>query len=179
MKPDLQSDIDAALKKLAHGPIQGFIDSECCKVLEDLSKQSKKALFEDKDAETSILIRRIPLVSGSDVNAPKNKKARSKATPQGTEAWMTAAKKLLEEQKKNLRDNFGDAFVILDRFDFGSQVLFALAQRQRTHGDGLSFFISGLLQLNVCCCATNYINFCFTICSGYLLDGRRHQDQLC
>ena len=101
------------------------------------------------------------------------------STPQGTEAWMAAAKELLAAQRQLLYENFGGAFVILDSFDFGPQVLFALAQRQRTHGDGLSFFISGLLQLNVCCCATNYINFCFTICSGYLLDGRRQQDQLC
>ena len=117
-------------------------------MLEDLSKQSKDALFEAKDAETSILIRRTPLVSGSDVNAPPKKKART-TTPQGTEAWMAAAKELLAAQRQLLYENFGDAFVILDRFDFGPQVLLASTQRQRTHSDGVSFFISGLLQFNV------------------------------
>jgi hypothetical protein len=62
---------------------------------------------------------------------------------------MAAATKLLAAQRQLLYDKFGSAVVILDRFDFGPQVLFALAQRQRTHGDGLSFFISGLLQFNV------------------------------
>jgi hypothetical protein len=62
---------------------------------------------------------------------------------------MAAATKLLAAQRQLLYDKFGSAFVILDRFDFGPQVLFALAQRQRTHGDGFSFFISGLLQFNV------------------------------
>ena len=85
---------------------------------------------------------------------------------------MAAAKELLAAQRQLLYENFGDAFVILDRFDFGPQVLFALAQRQRTHGDGVSFFISGLLQLNVCCCATNYINFCLLfVVVTYLTDG--------
>jgi hypothetical protein len=149
MRPDLQDDVEVALKKLAHGPIQGFIDPECCKVLEDLSKESKIALFEAKDAETSIHIKRAPLVPGSDVNVPKKVRRSSKKTPQDTEEWMAAATKLLAAQRQLLYDKFGSAFVILDRFDFGPQVLFALAQRQRTHGDGLSFFISGLLQFNV------------------------------
>ena len=148
-KPDLQNDIDAALEKLAHGPIQGFIDPACCKELEDLSKESKKLLFETKDAETSIHIKRTPLVAGSDVNSAKTKKSMSKTTPQGTEAWIAAAAKLLAAQRELLLEKFGGAFVILDRFDFGPQLLFALAQRQRTHGDGLSFFISGLLQFNM------------------------------
>ena len=120
-------------------------------MLEDLSKESKKPLFETKDAETSIHIKRAPLVAGSDVSSSKTKKkvSTSKTTPQGTEAWIAAAAKLLAAQRELLFDKFGGAFVILDRFDFGPQVLFALAQRQRTHGDGLSFFISGLLQFNV------------------------------
>jgi hypothetical protein len=112
-----------------------------------------KLLFETKDAETSIHIKRAPLVAGSDVSSSKTKAkkkvSRSKTTPQGTAAWIAAAAKLLEAQRKLLFEKFGGAFVILDRFDFGPQVLFALAQRQRTHGDGLSFFISGLLQFNV------------------------------
>ena len=131
---------------MACGPIQGFIDPACCQVLEDLSKESKKPLFETKDAETSIHIKRAPLVAGSDVSGSKKKVS---ATPQGTAAWIAAAAKLLAEQRKLLFEKFGGAFVILDKFDFGPQLLFALAQRQRTHGDGLSVFISGLLQFNV------------------------------
>ena len=120
-------------------------------MLEDLSKESKKPLFETKDAETSIHIKRAPLVAGSDVSGSKKKVSvsRSKTTPQDTEAWIAAAAKLLAEQRKLLFEKFRGAFVILDKFDFGPQLLFALAQRQRTHGDGLSFFISGLLQFNV------------------------------
>ena len=120
-------------------------------MLEDLSKESKKPLFETKDAETSIHIKRAPLVAGSDVSRSKKKVSvsMSKTTPQDSEAWMAAAAKLLAAQRKLLLEKFGNAFVILDRFDFGPQLLFALAQRQRTHGDGLSFFISGLLQFNV------------------------------
>ena len=122
-------------------------------MLEDLSKESKKPLFETKDAETSILNKRTPLVADSDVTVSRSKKkvsvSMSKTTPQDSQAWIAAAAKLLAAQRKLLSEKFGDAFVILDRFDFGPQLLFALAERQRTHADGLSFFISGLLQFNV------------------------------
>ena len=120
-------------------------------MLEDLSKKSKKPLFETEDAETSIHIKRAPLVAGSDVSRSKKKVSvsMSKTTPQDSEAWIAAAAELLAAQRKLLLEKFGNAFVILDRFDFGPQLLFALAQRQRTHADGLSFFISGLLQFNV------------------------------
>ena len=120
-------------------------------MLEDLSKKSKKPLFETEDAETSIHIKRAPLVAGSDVSRSKKKVSvsMSKTTPQDSQAWIAAAAKLLAAQRKLLFEKFGGAFVILDRFDFGPQLLFALAERQRTHADGLSFFISGLLQFNV------------------------------
>ena len=77
------------------------------------------------------------------------KKRLSKTAPQNTLEWMKAAAELLAEQKRLLNEIFGDTFVILDRFDFGPQVLLASTQRQRTHSDGLIFFISGLLQFNV------------------------------
>lgn len=146
---DLQDDTKAALEKLANGPIQCFVNPECCKVLEELSKESKEALFAVEDAETSILIKRAPLVLGSDVQAHPKKQRSSKTTPQGTEKWKSAAAELLVELRRLLTLHVGGAWVLLDKFDYGPQVLFALAQRQRTHGDGLSFFISGLLQFNM------------------------------
>jgi hypothetical protein len=128
-------------------------DEGCCKVLEELCKKNKEALFGDlaPESETSILNKRVPLVLDGDVNASskkKKKKSHSKKAPQGTAEWRTAAALLLAEQRRCLLEIFGDAFIILNKFDFGPQVLLGLAQRQRTHGDGLSFFISGLLQFN-------------------------------
>ena len=153
---DFEDDIKAALEKLADGPIQCFIDPACCQVLEELSKKSMETLFTAKDAETSILIKRAPLVLGSDVSVLKRNNKRQRLskntpqdTPQDTVEWKAAAAKLLAEQKRLLREKVGDAWVILEEFDYGPQVLFALAQRQRTHGDGTSFFISGLLQFNM------------------------------
>jgi hypothetical protein len=119
-------------------------------VLEELSTTSMDTLFGAKDAETSILTKRVPLVLGSDINfSSAIKKRLSKNAPQNTLVWMKAAAELLAEQRRLLNEIFGDTFVILDRFDFGPQVLLASTQRQRTHSDGVSFFISGLLQFNV------------------------------
>ena len=125
-------------------------------MLEELCKKNKEALF-GSESETSILNKRVPLDLDGDVNAvsskkkkkmSKKKKKMSKKAPQDTAEWRTAAVLLLAEQRKFLLEIFGDTFIILNRFDFGPQVLLGLAQRQRTHGDGLSFFISGLLQFN-------------------------------
>ena len=119
-------------------------------MLEELCKKNKEALF-GSESETSILNKRVPLDLDGDVNAAssKKKKKMSKKAPQDTAEWRTAAVLLLAEQRRFLLEIFGDTFIILNRFDFGPQVLLGLAQRQRTHGDGLSFFISGLLQFNV------------------------------
>ena len=118
-------------------------------MLEELCKKNKEALF-GSESETSILNKRVPLDLDGDVNAAslKKKKKMSNKAPQGTAEWRTAAALLLAEQRRFLLEIFGDTFIILNRFDFGPQVLLGLAQRQRTHGDGLSFFISGLLQFN-------------------------------
>ena len=124
-----------------------MIDGDCCKVLEELCKKNKEALFGDSASETSILNKRVPLDLDGDVKE-KKKKRYPKNAPQGTAEWRTAAALLLAEQRRFLLEIFGDAFIILNKFDFGPQVLLGLAQRQRTHGDGVSFFISGLLQFN-------------------------------
>ena len=118
-------------------------------MLEELCTKNKEALF-GSESETSILNKRVPLDLDGDVNAAssKKKKKMSKKAPQDTAEWRTAAVLLLAEQRRFLLEIFGDTFIILNRFDFGPQVLLGLAQRQRTHGDGLSFFISGLLQFN-------------------------------
>ena len=112
--------------------------------------KNKEALFGDlaPESKTSILNKRVPLDLDGDVNEKKTKKSHSKKAPQGTAEWRTAAASLLAEQRRFLLEIFGDAFIILNKFDFGPQVLLGLAQRQRTHGDGVSFFISGLLQFN-------------------------------
>ena len=151
---NLQDDVTAALQKLANGPLLCLIEDEecgnCCKVLEELCKKNKEALFGDlaPESETSILNKRVPLVLDGDVNEKKQKKSHPKKAPQGTLEWRSAAAFLHAEQQRFLREIFGGTFIILNKFDFGPQVLLGLAQRQRTHGDGLSFFISGLLQFN-------------------------------
>jgi hypothetical protein len=77
-------------------------------VLEELSKKNKDTLFGAKDAETSILTKRVPLVLGSDINfSNATKKRLSKTAPQNTLEWMKAAAELLAEQKRLLNEIFG------------------------------------------------------------------------
>jgi hypothetical protein len=155
---NLEEQVKAALDKfrLASGPIRCFVQGPCCKVLEDLAKLKKKQLFGIKDAETSILNKRASLLLGSDVNVTG---LPLRNAPQNTVKWKGAAKELLAEQRRLLKEHFGDCWVILDQFDYGPQVLSALAQhRQRTHSDGISFFISGPLHclfVIACCCAVS------------------------
>ena len=153
---ELEVHVKAALEVLASGPIQCFVQGSCCKVLEVLAKLNTRKLFGIKDAETSVLNKRASLVLGSDVNVTGERRY-SKNVPQGTAEWKRAAAELLAEQKRFLKEHFGEYWVILDHFDYGPHVLFALEQhRQRTHGDGISFFISGPLHclfVIACCCA--------------------------
>ena len=102
---ELEANIKIATERLAAGPIRCFVEGGSCKTLEDLSKLNTAKLFETKDAKTSILNTRAPLVLGSDVNA---RKRYPKKSPQFSEEWKRAAAELLAEQKRLVKENFGD-----------------------------------------------------------------------
>ena len=138
--------VQEAETKLGSGPLWCSLDDvTCCKDLELMCIEDDKALFRCSSASTSILTQRAPLVLDGDVcatNGQKQVKKQKKLPVQGTDAWKKAAKALLDGQNALVKRHVGSGWVIPKQFDFGSQLLKALKERQKGHGDSIVSVIS-------------------------------------
>jgi hypothetical protein len=156
--PQIEELVKVAEDLLHHGPIWGVLEDglTCCKELEALCTKNKKELFETESSRTSILNKRTPLLLGGDVNT----KGPTYGV-QNTEKWKVAAQKLLNCQNALLNKTMGAGWIIPDMFDFGSQLLLALKDRQRTHADSLTLTVSMVTFLSVGASKTSFANGVF------------------